>query len=375
MNISIGNNIKTARKKIGFTQDELAYQLGVTAQAVSRWESGSGMPDISMVIPICQALSISTDTLFGITEQPLDNINYLEVKHKMESMKDGIYNPKNAIDICNFLIQEIEKEPFNYGIQSLLVERAAHLSRFYEQLIKENPDEWNRICDIAIRKGAQIIRYCNEKEIIEKTQFALAWIYIQKKEFDGAREHISTLPSVSSNRLQESILAQLAMIENGFEAEKKVLFRNLQNFVRAFNKEMIYAMADYPWHATYEETVTFGNWMIKVMDVFGEMTELITACRGFTRDCHMYLMSAHINAKKYEECGAQFDKLKADMDRHYEFYQTVLENEDEQKKYTADALRYMQAYTKEFIEKKQADIVNQLRGWHGDEVDKVFGEE
>ena len=68
MNISIGNNIKVARKRIGFTQDELAYQLGVTAQAVSRWESGNGMPDISMVIPICQALSISTDTLFGITE-------------------------------------------------------------------------------------------------------------------------------------------------------------------------------------------------------------------------------------------------------------------------------------------------------------------
>ena len=63
------------------------------------------------------------------------------------------------------------------------------------------------------------------------------------------------------------------------------------------------------------------------------------------------------------------------MDKHFDFYQTVLDNEDEQKKYTADALRYMQAYTKEFIEKKQADIVNQLRGWHGDEVDKVFGEE
>jgi len=372
MSISIGNNIKAARKKIGLTQDELALQLSVTPQAVSRWESGNGMPDISMVVPICQALSISTDTLFGIAEQSIDNAKYLEVKHKMESMKDGIFNPKNAMDICHFLIEEIEKEPFNYGIQSLLIERTANLSRFYEQFIKENPDEWNRICDIAIRKGAQIIRYCNDKEIIEKTHFALAWIYIHKEDYNGAREHIATLPSVSSNRLQESILAQLAMFEHGFDGEKKVLFRNLQNFVRAFNKEMIYAMEDYPWFAPYEEAVRFGNWMLKVMEVFCEMPELITACRGFTRDCHMYLMSAHLKAGKYDECKAQFDRLKLDMDMHYEFYQTVLGNEDEMEKYTEDSLRYMQAYTKEFIEKKQADIVNQLKGWHGDDVSKIL---
>ena len=74
------------------------------------------MPDISMVVPICQALSISTDTLFGIAEQPVDENKYLEVKHKMESMKVGIYNPQNAVEICNFLIEDIEKEPFNYGI-------------------------------------------------------------------------------------------------------------------------------------------------------------------------------------------------------------------------------------------------------------------
>lgn len=76
----------------------------------------------------------------------------------------------------------------------------------------------------------------------------------------------------------------------------------------------------------------------------------------------------------YDECKAQFDRLKLDMNRHYEFYQTVLGNEDEMEKYTEDSLRYMQAYTKEFIEKKQADIVNQLKGWHGEKVDNVFGE-
>ena len=60
------------------------------------------------------------------------------------------------------------------------------------------------------------------------------------------------------------------------------------------------------------------------------------------------------------------------MNRHFEFYQTVLENENEQEKYTEDALRYMRAYTKEFIAKKQEDIVNQLVRWHGEKTREVF---
>ena len=39
--ISLGNNIKYARKKLGLTQEELATQIGVTPQAVSKWEKGT----------------------------------------------------------------------------------------------------------------------------------------------------------------------------------------------------------------------------------------------------------------------------------------------------------------------------------------------
>lgn len=52
MNISIGSNIKAARKKIGMTQEELASQLGVTAQAVSRWESEAGLPEERNSLPV-----------------------------------------------------------------------------------------------------------------------------------------------------------------------------------------------------------------------------------------------------------------------------------------------------------------------------------
>ena len=63
--MSLGNNIKKYRHDLGMTQEELAGMLCITSQAVSRWESGAGLPDITQVIPLAQALNVSIDALFG----------------------------------------------------------------------------------------------------------------------------------------------------------------------------------------------------------------------------------------------------------------------------------------------------------------------
>lgn len=62
--MSIGQNIKKYRKEKGFTQRELAERIGVSVQAVSKWETDTGAPDISQVVPLASALDISTDALF-----------------------------------------------------------------------------------------------------------------------------------------------------------------------------------------------------------------------------------------------------------------------------------------------------------------------
>ncbi|MFR6561538.1 MAG: helix-turn-helix domain-containing protein [Eubacterium ventriosum] len=67
----IGNNIKIIRKQIGLTQEELAAHIGVTPQAVSRWENGTGMPNISMVVPLAKTLNVSTDYLFGLEKNEI----------------------------------------------------------------------------------------------------------------------------------------------------------------------------------------------------------------------------------------------------------------------------------------------------------------
>ncbi|MBE6607092.1 MAG: helix-turn-helix transcriptional regulator [Ruminococcaceae bacterium] len=65
MKETMGQIIRRLRKERNLTQEELAEQLGVTFQAVSKWENDTGMPDISQVVPIAHVFGISTDVLFG----------------------------------------------------------------------------------------------------------------------------------------------------------------------------------------------------------------------------------------------------------------------------------------------------------------------
>lgn len=67
MENKIGEMISRTRQNLGMTQEELASRLGVTSQAVSRWERGGGLPDIALVPGICEILQISADELLGIT--------------------------------------------------------------------------------------------------------------------------------------------------------------------------------------------------------------------------------------------------------------------------------------------------------------------
>ena len=62
---AIGENIRRCRKAKGLTQDALAQQMNVTAQAISKWENGQSMPDIGLLLPLAKVLGIGVDELLG----------------------------------------------------------------------------------------------------------------------------------------------------------------------------------------------------------------------------------------------------------------------------------------------------------------------
>ncbi len=64
--MSIAENIAVYRKKNGLTQEQLGHRIGVTNQAVSKWESAVSLPDVMLLPKIADALGITLNELYGI---------------------------------------------------------------------------------------------------------------------------------------------------------------------------------------------------------------------------------------------------------------------------------------------------------------------
>lgn len=86
MDETLGKRIVTGRKRLGMTQDQLAERLGVTAQAVSKWENDQSCPDITMLPKLAEIFSCSVDALLGCEPPKQEKVYEAEL---VPSKEDG----------------------------------------------------------------------------------------------------------------------------------------------------------------------------------------------------------------------------------------------------------------------------------------------
>lgn len=77
MQLDLGTKIRQLRRRDGRTQEALADALGVTSQAVSRWESGGSYPDMNLLPSIANFFGVTIDALFGYNNDRCEKINLL----------------------------------------------------------------------------------------------------------------------------------------------------------------------------------------------------------------------------------------------------------------------------------------------------------
>ncbi len=87
-NKTIGDRIKFHRKRLGMTQEQLAERMGVSAQAVSKWENNLSCPDITVLPELAAIFGISVDELLGKNPPAGETVHEAEVVENLEKEKN-----------------------------------------------------------------------------------------------------------------------------------------------------------------------------------------------------------------------------------------------------------------------------------------------
>lgn len=133
--MELGNQIRQLRLRRGITQEALAEKLGVSAQAVSKWERGTAAPDIGLLPELSACFGVSIDSLFSLSDET-----------RMERIQNMLWdernlNPGDVAAAREFLLEKARREPGNGRPHELLADLENHLALEHRRLAEEAAKE------------------------------------------------------------------------------------------------------------------------------------------------------------------------------------------------------------------------------------------
>lgn len=242
MELNIGNKIKNLRRQKNISQEVLAQYLGVSFQAVSKWESGTTTPDVALIPAIASFFGVSIDELF--------DYNYYDMEKKVEAIVDESCQYRGEDDAkCEEILREgLKKYPGNDILLNCLI---------YSIPVPERSDEVISICK-SLMEGTKM------DDVKYDACRVLAETYKEIGEYSLAKEAIEQIPEIYFTKLE--VAAAL------LEGEDKFRAANIQKRLSADSLlDMLECLADYYREKGEEEKARIQSDIArKVIEAFAE---------------------------------------------------------------------------------------------------------
>jgi len=192
MQHSIGKTIRELRKSRGLTQEELAEKIGVTAQAVSKWENESGMPDISQIVPLAHIFGVSADTLLG-TGDIKKNEDVSEILQRAQKKLRFPLTVECLTDKYNVLLEGLKIYPNNFTLilqcMELEISLAYPLNPVYDE---KNAKALYESCE---KHANTIFSYDDNVNRILRARMIMLMLHCANDNFAEARRQAEKFPS------------------------------------------------------------------------------------------------------------------------------------------------------------------------------------
>lgn len=193
--LRLGETLRRLRRERNLTQETLASHLGISCQAISKWERCDGYPDITFLPILARYFDVSVDTLLGMEEitaqARLEEYNRLWQQNRAE-----LRHAEN-VELMRLALGEFPNHPL------LLVQLSASLER-----MDGTAEERREYLQESIEVQEQILRYCEDSEVRGAVLWNIADSYDRYGDRDRARMYAEKLPNLYKTR--ESALVRLS---------------------------------------------------------------------------------------------------------------------------------------------------------------------
>ena len=243
--IKLGEKIKSLRKQKNISQEVFANYLGVSFQAVSKWENGNTMPDVTMIPAIASFFGVSTDELFDFNvfemEKQIDEICDEAYKYRFTDtpkseaiLREGLQRfPGNEIILNNLLYSLYFQEK---------IEDTITLCKTLIESVKDDSVKYDacRILAMCYRKNGQ-------NDLIKPTLEIIPEIYFTKLELmasllngEDSYEAAQKQKNISAEDLINMLIITGKRLKENGEVEKaNSQFRIAEKIMDAFKDDFV----------------------------------------------------------------------------------------------------------------------------------------
>ena len=258
--MNIGSIIKKLRHERDMTQEQMADFLGITAQAVSRWETGASMPDIMQLPALANIFGVTTDHLLGV-----DVAANRERIRKITNDTYFNYSAKgHKVEAVNILREALKEFPNSYEIRKSLMRALGDCEDTPGSIGYSNKDE---LLDDVIAMGEKILEECTDDGIRHSTIQTLCYIYPRRNAIDKAIALAKKMPI--------KVLSCEALLGHIYKGEKKFQHKQitLKQDTDHFFIDMWYFLRisrDKDPVYTADEGIAIGQKILDIADILFE---------------------------------------------------------------------------------------------------------
>lgn len=219
-NLNIGETILRLRKEKNITQEQLAVMVGVTSGAVSKWETGNSVPDITLLSPLARALDTTLDTLLSF-QQELSEAEVADIKKELTELflKSGYSAGEKK---CREYLR-------NYPNSIPLKFTAAGLMQMYLMMSEDRSEEFlKKKLKEALGLFYQAAE-SREPKYSPAALFSIASLEMMQENYEESEKVLKELPdtSIDPMLLYPSLYMKQGKLNEAMNLSSRMLLKNI----------------------------------------------------------------------------------------------------------------------------------------------------